>query len=76
MSEIGLSHIGETPQFVWLACAGTSPLEATIESYKREPLLDGKAPAPSAMAWRLACLSHSYRRYLPGRQVGLCARKR
>jgi integrase/recombinase XerD len=48
--------------FVWLARAGTSPLQATIESYKREPLLDGKAPAPSTMARRLACLSHFYRR--------------
>ncbi len=51
--------------FVWLARAGTSPLEATlatIESYKREPLLDGKAPAPSTMARRLACISHFYRR--------------
>jgi site-specific recombinase XerD len=51
--------------FVWLARAGTGPLEATlatIESYKREPLLDGKAPAPSTMARRLACLSHFYRR--------------
>jgi hypothetical protein len=51
--------------FVWLTCAGNSPLEATlatIESYKREPLLDGKAPAPSTMAQRLACLSHFYRR--------------
>ena len=45
--------------------AGTGPLEATlatIESYKREPLLDGSAPAPSTMARRLACLSHFYRR--------------
>jgi hypothetical protein len=51
--------------FVWLARAATGPLEATlvtIESYKREPLLDGKAPAPSTMARRLACLSHFYRR--------------
>jgi hypothetical protein len=51
--------------FVWLARAGSDPLEATlatIESYKREPLLDGKAPAPSTMARRLACLSHFYRR--------------
>jgi site-specific recombinase XerD len=51
--------------FVWLARAGTGPLEATlatIESYKREPLLDGKPPAPSTTARRLACLSHYYRR--------------
>jgi site-specific recombinase XerD len=51
--------------FVWLASAGTGPLEATlatIESYKREPLLDGKTPAPSTTARRLACISHFYRR--------------
>lgn len=50
---------------MWLARAGTSPLQvtlATIESYKREPLLDGKAPAPSTMARRLGCVSHYYRR--------------
>ncbi len=50
---------------VWLARAGTGPLEATlatIESYKRDLLLDGKAPALSTMARRLACLSHFYRR--------------
>jgi hypothetical protein len=78
MSGTWLSQIGGTTQFVWLARAGTRPLEATlatIEGYKREPLLDGKAPAPSTMARRVACVSHFYR-YLPGRQVGLCARKR
>jgi hypothetical protein len=62
--------------FVWFARAGSSPLEATlatIESYKREPLLDGKAPAPSTMARRLACLSHFYRR---AHYDGLIARNR
>jgi site-specific recombinase XerD len=51
--------------FVWLAGAGIEPLEvtlATVESYIREPLLDGKALSPATLARRLACLSHFYRR--------------
>ncbi len=66
MSQFESAACGDLADwFVWLARAGAHPLEATlatIESYKREPLLDGKAPAPSTMARRLACLSHFYRR--------------
>jgi integrase/recombinase XerD len=51
--------------FVWLARARVDPLEATlssVESYIREPLPNGKTPAPATLARRLACLSHFYRR--------------
>jgi integrase/recombinase XerD len=51
--------------FVWLARADVDALDAglaTVESYMREPLPNGKAPAPATLARRLACLSHFYRR--------------
>ena len=51
--------------FVWLQGAGIHPFDATfatVESYAREPLEDGRPPAPSTVARRLACLAHFYRR--------------
>lgn len=51
--------------FVWLRRAGIEPFEATlatIELYAREPLANGRQPAPATVARRLACLSHFYRR--------------
>jgi site-specific recombinase XerD len=50
---------------VWLKRARVEPFDATlgtIESYAREPLTNGRAPAPATIARRLACLSHFYRR--------------
>ncbi|MCL2419280.1 MAG: tyrosine-type recombinase/integrase [Conexibacteraceae bacterium] len=50
---------------VWLERAGIEPFEATfatVESYAREPLSDGRLPAPATIAQRLACLAHFYRR--------------
>ena len=50
---------------VWLQGAGIHPFEAsfaTVESYAREPLEDGRPPAPATTARRLACLAHFYRR--------------
>lgn len=51
--------------FVWLGGARIHPFEvtfATVESYAREPLADGRTPSPSTTARRLACLAHFYRR--------------
>ncbi len=53
--------------FVWLDRAGIDPFEvtfATVESYAREPLENGRPAAPATVARRLACLSHFYRRAL------------
>jgi len=51
--------------FIWLQGAGIHPFDATfatVESYAREPLEDGRSPAPATVARRLACLAHFYRR--------------
>lgn len=51
--------------FVWLGGARIHPFEvtfATVESYAREPLEDGRTASPSTTARRLACLAHFYRR--------------
>jgi len=51
--------------FVWLDRAGVRPFDATLitaESYARQPLPNGKTPAPATVARRMACLSHYYRR--------------
>ena len=51
--------------FVWLDGAGVRPFDATLttaESYARQALPSGKAPAPATVARRMACLSAFYRR--------------
>jgi hypothetical protein len=51
--------------FVWLDQAGVRPFDATLtnaESYARQPLPNGKTPAPATVARRMACLSAFYRR--------------
>ena len=58
--------------FVWLERARIDPFEATlatVESYSRELLANGRPPAPATVARRLACLSHYYRRALYGGHV-------
>ena len=60
--------------FTWLEPRGIEAFDATlatIESYTREPLTNGKPPSPATLARRLACLSHFYRR---ARYDGLIAR--
>lgn len=53
--------------FMWLGGARIHPFEATfatVESYAREPLEDGRTASPSTTSRRLACLAHFYRRAL------------